>query len=413
MWPSARLPCAMLLLSGPGVLGGPSLGGQAYWQQRPVIVQQLSALSPGEQADAGWGREFEWDALSQRLYRRSGDGPPSQRCLSDEAELHALVKRLACSPSPMTAPAIVDVLTPFYWPVELPLVRQLLARGGICRSDALRSAYSAYVARHNAAIAAPRNDGSRFIVYRICCGQLGNRIQSLVAAFVLALLSERTLLVDWESFPGLSNETVADMFQVPKGLTAWEANPVLRKFSQEELGRQTLHLQLHHAQFERGWNDLLCANLSSVCWHGSTGTLRCHVSCCRVARAVDWQQKNLTLALSCAAAYVHVGVRREEDGDGRVQPVLHTCAGPQPALHRARPAAIYPLTCHPCHQLRTAARSCAGQHQCWPQVDGRSGGGANPSRLTRHLRIACPAATPPCTFRAGANQSLRTSASRC
>ena len=72
-------------------------------------------------------------------------------------------------------------------------MRRLLARGGICRSPALREAYSDYVARHNAAVAAPRAISSRFLVYRICCGQLGNRIQSLVAAFVLALLSERTL----------------------------------------------------------------------------------------------------------------------------------------------------------------------------------------------------------------------------
>ena len=58
-------------------------------------------------------------------------------------------------------------------------------------------------------------------------------------------------LVDWAAVPGLSNETVADMFEVPKGLTAWDAAPILSKYSNKELEAQALSISLHHAQFER------------------------------------------------------------------------------------------------------------------------------------------------------------------
>lgn len=46
-------------------------------------------------------------------------------------------------------------------------------------------------------------------------GSFGGGAQSLVAAFVMALLSGRTLLVSWPVSPGLSNETVSDLFEVP------------------------------------------------------------------------------------------------------------------------------------------------------------------------------------------------------
>ena len=102
-----------------------------------------------------------------------------------------------CIASGLRAPEIAGALRPLYWPVELGAVRRLLGRGGVCRSAALRQAYAGYAARHNAAVAAPKAKTSRFLVYKICCGQLGNRIQSLVAAFVLALLTDRALLVSW------------------------------------------------------------------------------------------------------------------------------------------------------------------------------------------------------------------------
>jgi hypothetical protein len=138
----------------------------------------------------------------------------------------------------MRAPAIAAALSPLYWPVHLGTVRALLARGGICRSTAFRAAYTAYARRHNAAISQPRAPSSRFLVYNICCGQLGNRIQALVASFVMAMVSGRTLLVSWPAVSGLSNETVADLFETPKGLTGWEAAPVLASFSQKEMQQE-------------------------------------------------------------------------------------------------------------------------------------------------------------------------------
>ena len=40
-----------------------------------------------------------------------------------------------------------------------------------------------------------------FAVYRICCGELGNRLLGLLSSFLFALLTDRALLVDWGSIP--------------------------------------------------------------------------------------------------------------------------------------------------------------------------------------------------------------------
>ena len=263
---SSALLCGLLQ---PLALGGTArqdaAAPRSFWTERPRIVEQLSSgagSGSGHSEGAAWARDFVWDASAAQLHRRTPHG--LRRCFEEEAELHNLVKELACGPAAMRAPAIVAALRPLYWPVSLGAVRQLLARGGVCRSAALRAAYKDYSRRHNAAIAEPRAPSARFLVYQICCGQLGNRIQSLVAAFVMALLSERTFLVSWPVSPGLSNESVSDLFEVPRGLTAWEAEGVLGRLPRAEVEAQRRHLPLHHGQLAEGWEELLCANLTAA-----------------------------------------------------------------------------------------------------------------------------------------------------
>ena len=237
----------------------------SFWSQRSDIVRQLSSTA-GSADDAerraDWDRDYLWDSTASVLYRRTPQG--LRRCLEQEAELHNLVKELACGAALLRAPAIAAALQPLYWPVYLPAVRSLFARGGICRSAALRTAYKDYTRRHNAAVADPRSPHSKFLVYQICCGQLGNRIQSLVASFLMALLSGRTFLVSWPVSPGLSNETVSDLFEIPKGLVAWEAEQVFAKLTKEEVEASKLQLPLHHAQLSQGWGELLCSNLTEA-----------------------------------------------------------------------------------------------------------------------------------------------------
>ena len=155
-------------------------------------MQQLSDPSRSAR-NAAWDRDFVWDATAAVLYHRGaaapGGGRGLTRCLEEEAELHNLVKQLACGAAPMRAPGIAAALRPLYWPVSLPAVRELFARGGVCRSAALRREYKDYTLRHNAAFADPKAPSAKFLIYQICCGQLGNRIQSLVAAYLMALLS--------------------------------------------------------------------------------------------------------------------------------------------------------------------------------------------------------------------------------
>lgn len=251
----------------PVVLGAAAAAGTTnFWSQRPEIVRQLSNAAggsgPGANWRAEWERDFVWDSTAQVLYRRVGQG--LRRCLEEEAELHNLVKEMACGATPMRAPAIHAALRPLYWPVSLPAIRELFARGGICRSAALRAAYKDYSRRHNAAIADPNSPSSKFLVYQICCGQLGNRIQSLVAGFLMALLSGRIFLVSWPVSPGLSNETVSDLFEIPRGLVAWEAEHVFAQLSKHEIENSQHHLPLHHAQLSEGWGELLCSNLTET-----------------------------------------------------------------------------------------------------------------------------------------------------
>jgi hypothetical protein len=193
----------------------------------------------------------------------------------------------------MRAPAIAAALSPLYWPVHLGTVRALLARGGICRSTAFRAAYTAYARRHNAAISQPRAPSSRFLVYNICCGQLGNRIQALVASFVMAMVSGRTLLVSWPAVSGLSNETVADLFETPKGLTGWEAAPVLASFSQKEMQQEVRRATLLDHDPSPPWQAgsqaaararyqycEYCATMRAICWSPSCyRRCRCRCAC--------------------------------------------------------------------------------------------------------------------------------------
>lgn len=261
MW---LLPLLQTVVGAAGA-GGPTARMTSFWSERSEIVRQLSnATGAGSEQErrAEWARDFVWDSTAQVLYRRMGQG--LRRCLEEEAELHNLVKEMACGATPLRAPAIFAALRPLYWPVSLPVIRELFAHGGICRSAALRAAYKDYSRRHNMAIADPKSASSTFLVYQICCGQLGNRIQSLVAAFLMALLSGRTFLVSWPVSPGLSNETVSDLFEIPRGLVAWEAEHVFAQLTKDEIEKNQHHLPLHHAQLSEGWGELLCNNLTET-----------------------------------------------------------------------------------------------------------------------------------------------------
>ena len=104
-----------------------------FWELRPRIIQHL-AEGKHDDGGSGWAHDFVWDATSEQLYRREHAGSGSnvemmstrQRCLSNEAELQSLVKRLACGSGSLgmlsTAPAIVEALAPLYWPVRIYLL---------------------------------------------------------------------------------------------------------------------------------------------------------------------------------------------------------------------------------------------------------------------------------------------------
>ena len=187
--------------------GAKNSSAKDFWELRPQIVAQLSDAPTAAPEPAGWDRsDYTWAARPGLLYRNvSGIG--LVRSFGSEAEFQDAVKRLACSAAPLRAPEIAAALAPLYWPVELPAVRSLLSRGGACRPAAFRDAYAAYAARHNAAMASPKAASSTFLVYKICCGQLGNRIQVRAKSCAVLLRSSvcacRLRLVSSSRWPDL------------------------------------------------------------------------------------------------------------------------------------------------------------------------------------------------------------------
>ncbi|KAF9939355.1 hypothetical protein BGZ67_009580 [Mortierella alpina] len=68
-------------------------------------------------------------------------------------------------------------------------------------------------------------DQKRFLIFQPSDDGLGNRLQALLSAVVMAMISRRAIILDWQATPQC-NANFADLFQQPEGL-AWDLNTTL------------------------------------------------------------------------------------------------------------------------------------------------------------------------------------------
>ena len=230
-----------------------------FWSERAAI-EAAATLAPSNASS------FVWSPQAARLYRKLPSGLVAT--LRDEGHLRSLLAPLVCGgDAPADALAARRVLKQSWWPVELGHVRRLIASGTVCRPPALEPALAAYRLRHAAAVGTPTDKRGRFLVYQICCGGLGNRLQSLVASFALALLTDRTFLVSWPKVEGGNNETWRDVLQpakLPGGELGWDAETLFARVPAAQIEGSRRILPLHHGQMQHGWSELLCADLNAA-----------------------------------------------------------------------------------------------------------------------------------------------------
>ncbi|KAF9947087.1 hypothetical protein BGZ72_010886 [Mortierella alpina] len=68
-------------------------------------------------------------------------------------------------------------------------------------------------------------DQKRFLIFQPSDDGLGNRLQALLSTVVMAMISHRAIILDWQATPQC-NAHFADLFQQPEGL-AWDLNTTL------------------------------------------------------------------------------------------------------------------------------------------------------------------------------------------
>ncbi|KAF9966275.1 hypothetical protein BGZ70_002824 [Mortierella alpina] len=68
-------------------------------------------------------------------------------------------------------------------------------------------------------------DQKRFLIFQPSDDGLGNRLQALLSAVVMAMISHRAIILDWQATPQC-NANFTDLFQQPEGL-AWDLNTTL------------------------------------------------------------------------------------------------------------------------------------------------------------------------------------------
>ncbi|CAO3571074.1 unnamed protein product [Mortierella alpina] len=68
-------------------------------------------------------------------------------------------------------------------------------------------------------------DQKRFLIFQPSDDGLGNRLQALLSAVVMAMISHRAIILDWQATPQC-NANFTDLFQQPGGL-AWDLNVTL------------------------------------------------------------------------------------------------------------------------------------------------------------------------------------------
>lgn len=103
---------------------------------------------------------------------------------------------------------------------------------------------------------------ARFVVFRVCCGELGNRLLGLASSLLFAFASNRALLIEWPEIEGFSGDSYDALFQPAHDMPV--LLPVLLRQWQlpyASFTKQATTLELNNGHPDP-YRELVCGNLS-------------------------------------------------------------------------------------------------------------------------------------------------------
>ncbi|KAG0307732.1 hypothetical protein BGZ98_009931 [Dissophora globulifera] len=117
-----------------------------------------------------------------------------------------------------------------------PLCSARELEGSTPRFDSFEGYWNEYLEFHSQTVlpeklgGIPQND-KRFLVFQPSDDGLGNRLQALLSAVVMAMVSRRAIVNDWRAMPQC-NANFTDLFEQPEGL-AWDVPTAIPNFKED------------------------------------------------------------------------------------------------------------------------------------------------------------------------------------
>ncbi|KAF9979606.1 hypothetical protein BGZ65_006288 [Modicella reniformis] len=153
-------------------------------------------------------------------------------------------------------------------PEPLCSVRHM--NGSEARHDSFEGYWNEYLAFHHRMILPQEKGGipqeqKRFLIFQPSDDGLGNRLQGLLSSVVLAMVTQRAIILDWQATPQC-NASFTDLFQQPDNLV-WDLNTTLPNYEEQQAYQARYQLWYAYCRScairspitpNTPWSSLLC-----------------------------------------------------------------------------------------------------------------------------------------------------------